>query len=164
VLSQHVSVRDQAIIDLLRLYRDLEGVSTSGNRGGGRDSRALYSEDSEWDRSGCDALDSLLGDLRVERPVQWWHVTERYLRCEVRPQRIKTARGRLPSPGAHREFLGHGVRPPDLLSGGEVLVVVETWQPTVRLEKVRRGIRFLVVGFPWNDFRWRDLRQEMTAA
>jgi hypothetical protein len=161
----NVSDRDLAIIDLLRVYRDLEGASSGGVGPGGYENgdRMLYMDGGEWDRSGCDALDEVLTQLRSERPTQWWHVTERYLRCEVRPQRIKTARGRLPKPGAHREFLGHGVRPPDLLRGGEVLVVVEMWCPEVRLEMVRRGVWFLVAGFPWDKFRWKDLRQGVAA-
>jgi hypothetical protein len=164
VLPQERSIRDQAIVDLLRVYRDLEGGSSArGGSGGGRDSHLLYSDGGPWDKTGCDALDTLLLRLREERPIQWWHLTERYLRCDVRAQRVRSYKGRIVKLGPYREALGHGVRPPDLLKGGEVLVVVETWRPEVRLEKVRRGVSWLAVNFPWNDFRWQELRREMVA-
>jgi hypothetical protein len=156
-----MTAREQAIVDLLRRYRDLVGVSSSGDALMGRvspvGSRALYSEGGDWDKSGCDALDDLLRRLKRERPGQWWHLTERYLRCDVRSRRIKTEGGKLPKPGPHREFLGHGVRPPDLLAGGEVLVVVEEWRKEVRLDKVRHAIAYLAERFPWDRYRWEDL-------
>jgi len=168
-LTHTSTAREQAIVDLLRTMRDLEGASVSGTSSGSRDcDRLLYADGGEWDKSGCDKLDELLRVLRAERPVQWWHLTERYLRCDVRPRRVRVYRGasgreRLPKLGPYCEPLGHGVRPPDLLAGGEVLIVVETWPAEVRPEKVRRAVRFLAERFPWNDYRWRDLRQEAAA-
>jgi hypothetical protein len=159
VLPQERSIRDQAIVDLLRKYRDLVGVSKSGVAETGRvsdsESRALYTPGGEWDKSGCDALDALLTRLREERPSQWWHVTERYLRCEVRVVRVKSRKGQIQKLGPYREVLrkGAGTRPPDLLNSGDVLVVVEVWSPKVRLERARRGVTSLAVNFPWNDFQ-----------
>lgn len=164
MLPQQASVRDQAIIDLLRLYRDLEGVSSSGIGGDtGSPDRLLYMGGGQWDKSGCDDLDEALKTLRVERPSQWWHVTERYLRCEVRPRRVKAQRTnsgklRMPSLGPHTEALGAGTRPTDAWTTTEILVVVEVWRPEVRLEKTRRGIAFLTARFPWDKHRWRDLQ------
>lgn len=163
-MSDSPSVRDQAIIDLIRLYRDLEGTSSSGTGGREGDDRMLYMDGGQWDTSGCDTLDTLLVRMRGERPSQWWHLTERYLRCESRSKRVKVdKRGRLEKLGPYCEALGHGVRPPDLLRGGEVLVVVESWQPAVRPQKVRLAVRWLVVEFPWDRFRWNDLRTSIAA-
>ena len=165
---QQLTEKQFAIVDLLRHMRDLEGISASGQGGGDRrDARALYSDDSEWDRSGCDALDTLLAQLRVVRPVQWWHLTERYLRCDVRPVKVKTSKGRVPPLGPQREALGTGIRPADRadeLGGGQMLVVVEHWSAKVRLEKVRRALEWTAARYPWNDYRWKDLRQEKVAA
>lgn len=152
--------RENTIVTLLRRYRDLEGVSKSGTGGAGKGDRVLYDPDgSEWETSGCDALDDLLTRLRGERPVQWWHVTERYLRCDIRSRRVKAPKGRVGKLGPYCEALGHGVRPPDMLKGGEVLVVVEEWVPQVRLEKVRHGVTYLSKRFPWQRYRWRDLME-----
>jgi hypothetical protein len=172
-LHETASPREQTIIDLLRVYRDLEGIGRTGDGAGGSISdqardKPLYMEGGDWEASGCDALDDLLRQMRSERPVQQWHLLERYVRCEVRPRRVKLERApggklRLPKPGAQTDYLGGGVRLTEATSAGEQIVVVETWKPQVDLGKVRKGVTFIASNFPWDKFRWSDLTQAAAA-
>lgn len=161
--------RDQQIIDLLRTMRDLQGTSTSGTgqRDGG--DRILHNPGGQWEKTGCDTLDGLLERLRTERPSQWWHVTERYLRCDARARNItarKTHSGRLIIPehpfGIHSEAIGEGIRLVDSITANAMRVHVETWSPQVRNEKASRGIRYLSQRFPFNNFKHHD--REVVAA
>jgi hypothetical protein len=72
-------------------------------------------------------LERALAAMRSERPSQFFHVTERYLRCSQIPKNIRT-----------------GTR----VEQGKAVPVYErrlvtSWSPAVRLEKVRRGVEWL---------------------
>ena len=177
------SPREETIIDLLRLYRDFQGVSKSGDRIGGgsneQDGHLLYMDGGgslelpggikvTWEGSGCDKLDGCLVELREFAPKHWRCVTERYLRCEVRKVRVKLARTRsgkteLPKPPAHMHYLGLPVRPSDSWLASEAEIVVESWPAWVRRHRVELGIKFLAARFPWDEHRWADLTHATAA-
>jgi hypothetical protein len=72
-------------------------------------------------------LERVLGVMRTERPSQFFHVTERYLRCSQIPKNVRT--------GTRVE---HGKAVPVYERR-----LVTSWSPVVRLEKVRRGVEWL---------------------
>lgn len=153
--------RDKQIQDLLRTYRDLQGTSTSGTGQRDGSDRILHNPGGQWEKTGCDKLDDLLNNLRRDRPVQWWHVTERYLRCDQRARNItarKTHTGRLviPNLGPHHQALGEGIRLTESNTANELRIVIETWSTQVLDHEAANGIRYLSTRFPFNNYKWRD--------
>lgn len=72
-------------------------------------------------------LERLLVRMREERRSQWWHVTERYIRCQHVTKDVQVKRKG---------------------KNGKTATVIErqcvtVYPPAVRLEKVRRGVKWI---------------------
>lgn len=115
--------REEIIVALLERYGELVDPMQSGNggeAGWGLRMPATYTP-------SVRELERLLRRMRGERPSQWWHVSERYIRAQSAlkdvPVKRRTKHGK-PVTVVERQ-------------------VVTTWHPGVRLEKVRKGVEWL---------------------
>ncbi len=109
----------------------------------------------EWNVSFRE-LERCLRKMRDERRSQWWHVTERYLRCEDRVIDVHVHNGR-PRLPPHTEVAAGAVQTKERTARLRVRV----WSPAVREEKVRRGLGWLADEFrgePYLPVEMTDLR------
>lgn len=135
-----MSRRELVIVELLERYGEL--VDPMVSRDGGGDGVAVPLMPRTYTRDVRE-LERLLVRMRSERPSQWWHVSERYLRSSrvTRDVRVRR-RGK---------------------NGKSAWVierqVVDVFSPSVRLEKVRRGVRWLADewGLPLEPMLPREL-------
>lgn len=116
--------REQVIITLLERYAELvDPMQVRDGTGDGTDVNLMPRTYTPTVRE----LERLLIRMRTERRSQWWHVTERYLRCQHKTMDVHVKR--------------------KAKNGKTVKVlerqVVTTWHPGVKNERVRRGIEWL---------------------
>lgn len=116
--------REEVIVQLLERFSEL--VDPMQMRAAEGDGTGLLLMPATYTPSVRE-LERLLIRMRSERRSQWWHVTERYIRCQ-RVQRVITEK--------RRTKAGKTVMVP-------VDRIVTSWHPGVRQEKVRRGVAWL---------------------
>jgi len=116
--------REEVIVQLLERFQEL--VEPAGGNGIPGSGDYLPLMPATYTPSVRE-LERLLIRMRDERRSQWWHVTERYLRCQHVNRDVPVKRKG---------------------KNGKTVTVVErqlvvTFHPGVRAEKVRRGISWL---------------------
>lgn len=144
--------RQRILTEMLRRFHEAHDAGVvEGVRGDGGGWPHMAST---WNAS-YRTLDALLDRMKPEslggggeRPSQWWHVTERYLRCEHRVIEVRAVRRRngqvdfkLPP---HTELEAGAPS----IKDSTARVRVAQWSSAVRAEKVRRGIEWLAESWP----------------
>lgn len=134
--------RRERVIELLRTLADAREPLQSGNGKSSAESHS-FSYPKVYLEGSYRELEATLRRLRAERPGQYWHVCERYLRCERKVIEAKVKKGK-PTLPQHCELAG-GLAS---IGASTARVSVFRWDERVRMEKVRAGVEFLVEHFP----------------
>lgn len=139
-----VEERVAVITEMLRRYAEASETMNKGDRG---DGTAVTGMPRTWNRSYRN-LERLLKQMREERKKQWWHLTERYLRCQERKVEVrvqKTIKGPVLRLPPHSE-LGAGA--PEI-KGSTATVKLIVWTPAVRKHVVDLGLLWLAREEHW---------------
>lgn len=191
--------RTEVIVALLESYSELTDPRQSGN-GGNRTGLTLQAHahhcaiyhDRPKDQiplsrtgiglfAGCTChlaqyreLDRLLDVMQGERRSQWWHLNERYLRCEHTLKTVRFVRGttvgivtghaatlKVHPLGTHQELvIGKSVNWEAALQEQrhkrsqtplDRKVLVAAWNPSVRMQKVKLGVDWLASSWALAD-------------
>jgi hypothetical protein len=151
--------RIEILEELLRRYGEAQETM---NKGGVGDGDAVTLMPLTWNESYRE-LERVLKVMRTERRSQWFHVTERYLRCTERVAEVRvvrTKRGPELKLPPHSE-LGAGA--PEI-AGATARVRLVVWKPEVRMEKVRRGLEYVSAEFRGEPFLPAEFLPEKAAA
>lgn len=116
--------REEVLVQLLERYAELAEPGGGNNVPGSGDHVPLMPHTYT---PSVRELERLLIRMRTERRSQWWHTTERYLRCHHTTKDMPVKRK---------------------AKNGKTVAIIErqvviTWHPGVRAEKVRRGVTWL---------------------
>lgn len=148
-----VRAKADVIAEMLSRYEDAQSTLMGRSEATYGDGVLLMPK--QWNRSFRE-LERCLHKMRDERPSQWWHVTERYLRCDDRIMEVAVRKGR-PKLPPHVEVVAGAP-----MSGQKTARLrVHVWSPAVRAEKVRRGLEWLADEFrgePYLPVEMTDLR------
>jgi hypothetical protein len=145
--------------EMLRRYSEAQETM---NKGGMGDGSSVTLMPLTWNESYRE-LERVLKLMREERPSQWWHLTERFLRCQDQVAEVRVFRTRkgpefrLP---AHCE-LGAGA---PQIAGHTARVRLVVWSSSVRMEKVRRGLEYVSQQFRGDPFLPQEFLEPEQAA
>ncbi len=125
---------------MLLHYEDAQSVMGGPDGFAGSGERVMLMSKA-WNASYRE-LERCLHAMRDERRSQWWHVTERYLRCEERMAKVPVKKGR-PKLPPHSEIAAGAPE----IGSTTARLRLRVWSPSVREEKVRRGLQWLADEF-----------------
>lgn len=138
--------RETTIADILNRWDELvERAGRSGVRG---DDDTVSLMPRSYNASVRE-VERLMRRMKVERPSQWWHVSERYLRSQRSSKTVLWWQGRWQLPAHHEVVAQPGGWTLELARGKkrrapqEFRVAVVSWSPAVRAQKVRLGLAWL---------------------
>ncbi len=119
--------------------REVMGKSESVGRGG-EGHIPLMSE--LWNSGSYRKLEKLLGQLKLERPTQYHHLSKRYFQAHDKVIEVKTTR----QDGQVRPILPEFTAlrgTPAIMPGGTARIAVRTYQRSVRLDQVKHAVDWL---------------------
>lgn len=136
--------REEIIIEMLSRYQEAQEPDGKGGQPGSGERVPLMP--ATWNRSYRE-LERCLRELRAERTCQYWHLSERYLRCRIITVDCKVVKGKIRLP-EHSELVAGAAQ------AGEktARVRLRQWDPGVRAEKVRRAVAWLAVSFQGDPY------------
>jgi hypothetical protein len=149
----------QIIEEMLRRYGEAQETM---NKGGVGDGDAVTLMSLTWNESYRE-LERVLKAMRPVRPSQWWHLTERFLRCQDRVAEVRVVRSKR---GPELKLPPHselGAGAPEI-AGATARVRLVVWDPSVRMEKVRRGLEYVSSEFRGEPFLPAEFLPEKAAA
>lgn len=120
------------------------------------DGNSIAAMPSTWNDSYRE-LERCLLKLRTERPTQYWHLCERYVRCATKQIEVPMQNGK-PKLPPHTELAA-------IRETGRryTTVMVKQWTPAVRAEKVRKAIDYIASEFKGEPYLPAELRVRVAA-
>lgn len=162
------SPRTLTLVEMIRRFNEAREVMGHTGIPGSGDKVPLMPD--TWTESYRE-LERILLCLRAERPKQYWHLTQRYLKAQERQVELTFRAGRyaglLPNEAVLKGFAGSfdpiwpepgRDRAAKGAPSGEA--IVQRWDPNVRREVVRRAVATIDEWFPGSPY----LPKEMLAA
>lgn len=139
--------RKELLVELLRSYHDACSAGDIGEGSGSLGDRLLLMSE-EWHEGSYSELHRALCVMRAERPAEYWHVAERYLRC--------TRRQTMGCPEC-RQYTREGIRHVHYVNGrGQKVertrIIEERWNPRVSEYALSRGLDYLSTEFRGEPF------------
>ena len=139
-----VNRRETAIVDMLERFEEARCQAQSeGGTGGEFDSSALVFDEATFTREFRE-LDRALTLMRATMPSLYFHVSQRYLLCQLRRREIHThktrAGHRVPK---HLPPWQEVVARPVLMHGETASMTIRVWDKRVDPAKVQEGVAWL---------------------
>jgi hypothetical protein len=153
--------RRETLVAMLERYR--EAQEAFGESSGPGDGSHVPMMSPLWNRSFRE-LERCLHRMRDERPSQYHHLGERYLRCQRRQKTLLFKAGEYMKPDGNRwvklgpnedvavGFVTEGTRGKTSQTLGPADCVVVSWAGHVRRQKVERAVDWLVDVFDGDPF------------
>lgn len=156
------TLREAAIVQILEQYADLTEpgaiLGIAGDDG-------AYPKLPHTYTHSVKQIETILTVMRDERRSQWWHVNERYIKATRTTKTKHRLRGRWTDLQPHEAVMGFPAgwtlmldeeRQKKKPSPTEHRVSVIVWNPQVRAQKVRLGVKHIAAAFPGEPYmpRW----------
>ena len=154
--------RELIVVELLRTLPEVQAPLQSGGEGGIEKTGRLLLMGNDYHQGSYRELERLLAVMKEDRPSQRWHVLERYTRCDRRRMKVRFVGGKAILP-AHHALIGDTLRGKGTRAVTVEERIVEAWDPSVRLERVRRGVAWLAVSFRGSPQLPKDLMDRVAA-
>lgn len=135
--------RKELLVELLSRFTEANGPDEMGEGSGYTGDRLLLMSRLWHSTPSFKELERCMKVMRVERPAEWWHIHERYLRCVRRqtmgcPECIKWT----PENVRHRHYVNGKTRWVE-----RAPIIEERWNPRVDMVALDRGLDYLSAEF-----------------